>query len=89
MRILLGRRISWRKLFPGACARGVLYVAMELVFWLFFSGIVTSDAKKFGPIGIIFALLSYLIAVGVVVILGAVVGRVWQDRAGRGVTRYG
>src|SRR5215470_7896899 len=89
MRILLAWRISWRKLFPAACATGVLYVAMELVFWLFFSGIVTSDAKKFGPIGIIFALLSYLIAVGVVVILGAVVGLVWQDRTGRGVTRYG
>ena len=46
----------------------------------FFSGVVISDAKKFGPIGIIFALLSYLIAIGVVVILGAVVGIVWQER---------
>ncbi len=80
MRILLTGRISWRKLFPAACATGVLYVGMELVFWLFFSGIVISDARKFGPIGIIFALLTYLIAVGVVVILGAVVGLVWQGR---------
>jgi membrane protein len=38
------------------------------------------DARKFGPIGIIFALLSYLIAIGVVVILGAAVGLVWQER---------
>jgi membrane protein len=80
MRILLAGRISWRKLFPAACATGVLYVAMEVVFWLFFSGVVISDARKFGPIGIIFALLSYLIAIGVVVILGAVVGLVWQER---------
>ena len=41
---------------------------------------VISDEKKYGPIGIIFALLSYLIAIGVVVILGAVAGLVWQER---------
>jgi membrane protein len=87
MRILLAGRISWRKLFPAACATGVLYVGMELFFWLFFSGLVLSDARKFGPIGIIFALLSYLIAIGVVVILGAAVGLVWEERAGRGVAR--
>src|SRR5262249_50835488 len=35
----------------------------------------------YGPIGTIFALLSYLIAIGVVVILGAVVGRAWHERS--------
>lgn len=81
MRILLAGRISWRELFPAACATGVLYVAMEAVFSLFFSAMVISDDNKYGPIGIIFALLSYLIAIGVVVILGAVAGRVWQERS--------
>ena len=85
MWILLAGRISWRKLFPAACATGVLYVAMEAVFSLFFSAMVISDDSKYGPIGIIFALLSYLIAIGVVVILGVVAGRVWQERsAGQG-----
>jgi membrane protein len=65
---------------PGRLRHGVLYAGMELVFWLFFSGLVISDARKFGPIGIIFALLSYLIAIGVVVILGAAVGLAWQER---------
>ena len=81
MRILLAGRISWRNLFPAACATGVLYVAMEVFFSLFFSGMVISNDNKYGPIGIIFALLSYLIAIGVVVILGAVVGLVWQERS--------
>jgi membrane protein len=80
MRILLARRISWRALFPAACATGVLYVAMEVVFSLFFSAMVVSDDNRYGPIGVIFALLSYLIAIGVVVILGAVVGLVWHER---------
>jgi hypothetical protein len=42
---------------------------------------VISDDNKYGPIGIIFALLSYLIAIGVVVILGVVAGLVWQERS--------
>jgi membrane protein len=84
MRILLASRVSWRALLPAACATGVLYVAMEVVFSLFFSAMVISNDTKYGPIGIIFALLSYLIAIGVVVIAGAVVGLVWQDRLSKG-----
>jgi Virulence factor BrkB len=81
MRILLAGRISWRALFPAACATGVLYVAMQTVFSLVFSAMVISDEHTYGPIGTIFALLSYLIAVGVVVILGAVAGRAWHERS--------
>jgi hypothetical protein len=81
MRILLAGRISWRNLFPAACATGVLYVAMETVFSLFFSSMVISNDNKYGPIGFIFALLSYLTAIGVVVILGAVAGLAWYERS--------
>ena len=80
MRILLPGTISGRDLVPAACTTGVLYVAMEAVFSLFFSAMVISDERIYGPIGIIFALLAYLIAIGVVVILGAVAGLAWQDR---------
>ena len=81
MRILLAGRISCRALFPAACATGVLYVAMQTVFSLVFSAMVISDEHTYGPIGTIFALLSYLIAIGVVVILGAVAGRAWRERS--------
>lgn len=80
MWVLLAGRFPWRKLFPAACATGVLYVAMEGFFSLFFSAMVISDEKKYGPIGVIFALLAYLISIGVVVVLGAAVGLVWQER---------
>ena len=53
---------------------------MEAVFAVIFSGMVTSDHNEYGPIGTVFALMSYLIAIGVVVILGAVTGLVWQER---------
>ena len=80
MWVLLAGRVPWRKLFPAACATGVLYVAMEGFFSLFFSAMVISNEKKYGPIGVLFALLAYLIAIGVVIVLGAAVGLVWQER---------
>ena len=77
---LLAGRISWRDLFPAAVATAVFWVAMEAVFSVIFSGMVTSDDTKYGPIGVVFALMSWLIAIGVVIILGAVAGIVWQER---------
>jgi hypothetical protein len=41
---------------------------MEAVFSVIFSGMVMSDDKKYGPIGVVFALMSWLIAIGVVII---------------------
>ena len=80
MWILLAGKVSWRKLFPSACATGVFWLGMDVFFALFFSDMVISNYKEYGPIGMIFALMAYLIAIGVVVILGAVVGLVWQER---------
>ena len=77
---LLGGRISWRELFPAAVATAVFWLGMEAVFSVIFSGMVTSDDTKFGPIGVVFALMSWLIAIGVVIILGAVAGIVWRER---------
>ncbi len=80
MWFLLAGRISWRALFPSAVATAVCWVGMEAVFSVIFSGMVTSDDQKYGPIGDVFALMSWLIAIGVVIILGAVAGIVWQER---------
>ncbi len=80
MWILLAGRISWRRLLPSACATGVFWVGMVGVFSLFFSGMVISEYNEYGPIGMIFALMSFLIAIGIVIILGAVAGLVWQER---------
>ena len=78
--LLLAGRVPWRKLFPCACATGAFWVGMQVVFSFFVSGMVISENKEYGPIGSISALMSFLIAIGVVVILGAVVGLVWQER---------
>jgi membrane protein len=80
MWFLLAGRVSWSKLFPAAVATAVCWVGMEAVFSVIFSGMVISDDKKYGLIGVVFALMSWLIAIGVVIILGAVAGIVWQER---------
>lgn len=88
MWVLVGGRVGWRALFPAAAATALFWVGMEIVFAFSFSGMVISNQKHYGPIGVIFALMTWLIAIGVVVILGAGVGVVWRERrlsAGTGV----
>ena len=79
MWFLLAGRISWRDLFPSAVATAIFWIGMEIVFSFTFSSTVISYDKKYGPIGVVFALMSWLIAIGVVIILGAVAGLVWRE----------
>ena len=80
MWFLLGGRVPWRSLFPAAVATTLYWLGMQIVFHFTFSSMIISNYSKYGAIGIVFALLSWLISIGVVIILGAVTGIVWQDR---------
>jgi membrane protein len=82
MWLLLAGRMRWRELLPAAIATGICWVGMEAVFALTLSSSIVSDYDKYGAIGIVFAVMSYLIAIGVVIILGAVAGVVWRERKG-------
>lgn len=77
---LLAGQVSWRRLFPSAFATGVLWLGMQVAFSLFFSRLIISENREYGPIGMIFALMTYLITVGIVVVAGAILGLVWQER---------
>jgi membrane protein len=80
MWFLLAGRVSWRRLYPCAVATGAFWLGMYAVFSVIFSGMVISYDQKYGPIGVVFGLMSFFIAVGVVITLGAAVGLMWQDR---------
>ena len=80
MWFLLAGRVPWRRLFPSAIATGLCWLGMVAVFSATFSGMVISSDDRYGPIGIVFDLLSYILAIGVVIILGAVAGIVWHER---------
>jgi membrane protein len=83
MWLLLRGQLAWRALFPSALATGVCWLGMIVVFRLTMSDTVITDYRKYGASGVVLALVSFLIAVGVVIILGAVVGQVWRERRGR------
>jgi membrane protein len=80
MWFLLAGRVSWRRLYPCGVATGAFWLGMYAVFSVIFSGMVISYDQKYGPIGIVFGLMSFFIAIGVVITLGAAVGLMWQDR---------
>ncbi len=80
MRFLLAGRIPWRRLFPSAVATGLCWLGMVAVFSATFSGMVISSYNRYGPIGVVFDIMSVLLAIGVVIILGAVVGIMWRER---------
>ncbi|MFF8977642.1 hypothetical protein ACF08A_12630, partial [Streptomyces cellulosae] len=51
-----------------------------VVFHFTFSGMIVGNDREYGPIGVVFALMSFFIAIGVVIILGAATGMMWHDR---------
>jgi membrane protein len=80
MWLLLSGRLAWRQLLPSALATGICWLGMALIFRLTFSGEVASDYRKYGSIGVVFAIMTLLIAIGVVIMLGALVGVAWRER---------
>lgn len=80
MWLLLAGRVSWRELIPSALATAICWLAMSVVFNLTMSSTITSNYTKYGAIGVVLSLMSFLIAIGVVIILGAVIGVVWRLR---------
>ncbi|MDI2127723.1 YhjD/YihY/BrkB family envelope integrity protein [Yinghuangia seranimata] len=80
MWFLLAGRVPWRRLVPCAVATGLYWLGMLIVFHFVFSGMVIEYDQKYGPIGVVFALMSFFIAIGVVITLGAATGMTWHDR---------
>jgi membrane protein len=80
LRLLLENRLSWRYLWPSAVATGLFWAGLALFSKFYFSQALVSSAGTYGAIGVIFVIMTWLIAVGVVVALGAVVGVVWRER---------
>jgi membrane protein len=77
---LLGGRISWRRLLPSAMATGILFAGFGIFSNFYFSRTIISNSKLYGAIGAVFGIMTWLIAIGAMVIIGAVVGAVWEDR---------
>ncbi len=90
MHFLLAGRVRWRRLMHAAVLTALLWIGLELFSAVYFSAAVISDSRLYGTIGVVFTLLTWFIAIGAVIMLGAVAGATWDQRKGRsGVTKAG
>jgi membrane protein len=78
--ILLARRVPWRRLMPTACITGIGMTALALSTAVWMPRTVAASSQQFGVIGVAFALLSWLVAAGVVLVLSAAGGVVIDER---------
>ncbi|MFF7490516.1 ribonuclease BN [Streptomyces luteogriseus] len=94
--LLLGGRIGWRSLLPGALLAGGGTVLLSLAARVLVPTAMERSLDEFGPLGPVFTFLSWLIAVFLVAVSGLALGEyvastAWYRRSalGRTLTRAG
>ncbi|MFD8868495.1 ribonuclease BN [Streptomyces sp. NPDC059590] len=73
--LLLGGRVGWLPLLPGAVLAGAGAVALGYASRLVMPRAMDRSLADFGPLGPVFTLLSWLIAAFLIVVAGLVIGR--------------
>ncbi|MGW7001278.1 ribonuclease BN [Streptomyces sp. NPDC054933] len=74
---LIGGRVHWHALLPGAAATMAGLVGLREFSVLFFAPLIVSNAVSYGSLGTVLVVQSWLIGVGFVVFGGAMLGQVW------------
>ncbi len=82
-RMLLGGRILWSALLPGAVATMIGLLGLRVFSRLVFSPLIASNTVSYGPVGTVLVIQSWLVGVGVVVFGGALVGRLLYEELPR------
>ncbi|MGW7694153.1 ribonuclease BN [Streptomyces asiaticus] len=77
--LLLGGRIGWGALLPGALATSIGLLGLRVFSQLVFSPLIASSTVSYGPVGTVLVVQSWLVGVGYVVFGGALVGRVLHE----------
>lgn len=72
--LLLGGRLSWRRLLPSALVSGVALSALTAASVLYLPGTIERSAELYGLIGVTFTFVSWLFATALVIIAAAIVG---------------
>ncbi|MFF8291453.1 ribonuclease BN [Streptomyces sp. NPDC016309] len=82
-RLLLGGRVAWRALLPGAVATVIGLLGLRVFSQLVFSPLIASSTVTYGPVGTVLVLQSWLVGAGVVVFGGALAGRLVHEELTR------
>ncbi|WP_418958187.1 ribonuclease BN [Streptomyces tritici] len=78
-RMLLGGRVPWPALLPGAVTTMAGLLGLRVFSRLVFSPLIASSAVTYGPIGTVLVIQSWLVGVGVVFFGGALTGRLLHE----------
>ena len=81
MHFLLGGREPWWRLFRPGLTTAIFWLGLGVFSSVYFSPAIVSDSKLYGTIGVVFSLMTWFIAMGAVIVLGAVVGDMWDEHA--------
>jgi membrane protein len=79
--ILLGTA-DWHRLAPGAVVSGLLGGLVGVASGIYVPILMTWSAERYGLIGIAFSMQSWLLVMGFVIVIGAVVGAVISELYG-------
>ncbi|MGW7427039.1 YhjD/YihY/BrkB family envelope integrity protein [Streptomyces sp. NPDC054813] len=91
-RILLGGRVRWNALLPGAVATTAGLLGLRVFSRLVYSPLIASNAVTYGPVGTVLVIQSWLVGVGIVVFGGALAGQLLHEelpRVARALKRRG
>jgi membrane protein len=81
--ILLGRRLDWHRLVPTGLITAVAMSLLGVASLIWMPHTVAESAQRYGVIGVAFALLSWLVAAGFVLVGCAAAGAVVGERRWR------
>jgi membrane protein len=78
--VLLGRRVSWRRLVPTAAITGGSILVAGIVSAIVMPSLLTHDTVRYGLIGFAFGMVTWLFAMAVLLIAAAALGSVIDER---------
>jgi len=71
---LLAGQASWRRLFAAGCTTAICYTVVGFYVRIWSSWTIVSNERSYGPIGAMMTILATLVALGIAILLGAVIG---------------
>jgi membrane protein len=78
--VLLAGRIPYRSLLPTAAATAVTMGAVSVWSGFYMPGAITTAGERYGLVGVAFSLVSWLIGIGLALLVAAAVGAVAAQR---------
>jgi membrane protein len=81
--LLLGGRVCWRALLPGAILTSVTQTVAALVSVIYVPRAISSNESNYGPIGVVFAIESWLVVISGLLVAGAAIGAAIGQDSGK------